>query len=115
MTLADIAHARSGDKGNLVNIGVFSYKHKGYEFLRKELSSDRVMAYFADICGGDVTRYELPQIGALNFVLDKALGHGTPSALRSDSQGKVLGVSILQMQLIKPEFYKEMLRDWVIS
>ena len=109
MKLKEIAYARSGDKGNSVNIGVLAYKSKGYAFLLQELTAEKVREYFASICDGDVIRYELPNLWGLNFVLNNSLGLGSRSSLRTDSQGKVLGTSILQMEILQPENFKDMI------
>jgi len=97
--LGDIAHARSGDKGNHANIGVIAYTDAGYEFLSRELTADRVADYFAALQPTNVERFELPGIRAFNFLLYDALAGGASRSLRTDSQGKTLGPAILQMEL----------------
>jgi hypothetical protein len=74
--LIDIAHGRSGDKGDSANIGIIAYDDKGYEVLKKYLTAEVVKKYFEEICLGEVERYEMPNIRALNFVLHNALGGG---------------------------------------
>jgi hypothetical protein len=99
MKLAEIAHARSGDKGNHANIGVVAYTAAGFEFLKRELTAERVAAYFAGLGASGVERFELPLVGALNFVLYNALGGGASQSLRIDTQGKLLGTAILELEL----------------
>ena len=97
--LGDIAHARSGDKGNHANIGVIAWREEDFAYLKAVLTAQRVKEFFTDICAGPVERYELPKVQALNFVLKNALGGGAGTSLRTDSQGKVLGQAILEMRL----------------
>ena len=96
-TLRKIAHARSGDKGSNVNIGVIAYTQAGYEILEKKLTADVVQAYFSALGLKSVTRYELPNLLAFNFVLHGVLGKGGSRSLRLDPQGKVLGQILLDM------------------
>ena len=97
--LGQIAHARSGDKGNHANIGVVAYTSAGYDFLETELTADRVADFFAGLIVSEVDRYELPKLGALNFVLHNALAGGASRSLRIDTQGKLLGTAILTLKL----------------
>jgi hypothetical protein len=97
--LGDVAHARSGDKGNHANVGVVAYTAAAYEFLSRELTADRVAEFFAALEPTNVVRYELPGIRAFNFLLYDALAGGASRSLRIDSQGKTLGPAILQMEL----------------
>ncbi len=99
MRLADIAHARSGDKGNHANVGVIAYDPADYDFLKQVLTADRVAAYFVGLGPTRVVRYELPNLSALNFVLENALAGGASLSLRIDSQGKLLGTAILDLEL----------------
>jgi len=101
--LIEIAHARSGDKGDTANIGVIARKPEYYPLLVRYLTVDRVRSYFTGICFGPVERYELPNLGALNFVLYRALGGGGTKSLRNDSQGKTLSSVLLHMELDLPE------------
>jgi hypothetical protein len=101
--LGQIAHARSGDKGNHANIGVVAYTPAGYEFLQKELTTQRVAHYFASWGASRVERFELPKIWALNFLLYDVLAGGASRSLRIDTQGKLLGTLILELQLLRPE------------
>lgn len=100
--VGDIAHARSGDKGSSANVGVIAYSGTGFEFLRNALTSERVMAFFRPLGVTNVTRYELPNLAALNFVLADALAGGGSRSLRIDAQGKTLGQAILEMPLEIP-------------
>jgi len=110
MKLAEIAHARSGDKGNSANIGVIAFKSEGYDYLLNELTADKVRTYFSAVCKGMVIRYELPNLLGLNFVLKNSLGGGAGSSLRTDSQGKVLGTTLLQMEIPRPQNANQMMR-----
>lgn len=107
--LGQIAHARSGDKGNHANVGVVAYSEAGYEFLRQSLTADSVQSYFAGLGTSRVERFELPKVWALNFLLYDALGGGASRALRIDTQGKLLGTAILELQLPSPPNLHEML------
>jgi hypothetical protein len=100
--LHKIAYARSGDKGNSVNIGVIAYTEAGYELLATYLTDAVVKNYFAALSPKRVTRYELPNLLALNFVLEEALAGGGSLSLRLDNQGKSLGQAILQLPLELP-------------
>lgn len=97
--LGDIAYARSGDKGTGANIGILAYDPEGYDYLQRELTADRVAAYFAPMNPGDITRYELPNLLALNFVLPQVLAGGGSRSLRIDAQGKSLGQVLLELEL----------------
>jgi hypothetical protein len=97
--LREIAYARSGDKGCHANIGVIAYTAAGYAFLQKELSADRVQAYFQPLGVISTLRYELPNLLAFNFVLKGVLGEGGSRSLRTDAQGKALGQILLEMTL----------------
>jgi hypothetical protein len=102
ISLGDIAHARSGDKGNHANIGVVAYTPDGFEFLQRELTAERVAAYFIGLGCTKVDRFELPKVGALNFLLHNALAGGASQSLRIDTQGKLLGTAILDLPLPAP-------------
>ncbi len=97
--LGQIAHARSGDKGNLVNIGVIVYKPEDYATLLREVTAERVQAHFAERIEGSVERFELPNIQALNFVCRQALMGGGTLSLLSDAQGKSFGGGILSLEI----------------
>jgi hypothetical protein len=100
--LVALAHARSGDKGDHANIGVAARSDAAYAFLRAALTAARVKEYYADLVQGDVVRYELPNLRALNFVLHNALGGGGTLSLRVDHQGKTLAQGLLQMEIDVP-------------
>lgn len=97
--LKEIAHGRSGDKGDAANIGIITYDDKGYEIIQKHLTAEKVKKHFAGICFGKVERYELPNIRALNFLLHNTLGGGGTVSLMHDAQGKTLATALLRMEL----------------
>ena len=101
--LLDIAHARSGDKGDTANVGVIALKPEWYPLIRDELSLDRVRRHFLGVITGDVERFELPNLYALNFLLHGALGGGGTVSLKTDAQGKVFSTAMLRMMLDVPE------------
>ena len=107
--LGKIAHARSGDKGNHANVGVVAYTPAGYEWLVRELTAERVQAFFEGLGISRVERFELPRVGALNFVLYNALAGGASQSLRIDTQGKLLGTAILELELPAPPTLAELL------
>jgi len=97
--LSQIAHTRSGDKGDTSNIGVIVYDQRDYPLLVRELTAERVRAFLGYMVKGRVERFELPNLGALNFLLYEALGGGGTVSLRVDAQGKTLGAALLRMQI----------------
>ncbi|XKM14418.1 hypothetical protein RCS94_04395 [Orbaceae bacterium ac157xtp] len=99
MKLREIAHSRTGDKGNISNISVIAYDMNDYEKLKQAVTAEKVKAYFSDIVKGEVVRYELPNIGALNFVMYSALGGGVTRTLAHDMHGKGLSAAILNMEI----------------
>ena len=99
VALAQIAHARSGDKGDTANIGIIAYHDRHYPILVREVTAARVKAYFGGLVKGDVERFELPNLAALNFLLHEALGGGGTLSLRIDAQGKTLGAALLGMEI----------------
>lgn len=99
MKLRDLAHSRTGDKGNISNISVIAYDPKHYPLLLAQVTSARVRAHFAGIVAGDVVRYELPGIAALNFVMDQALGGGVTRSLALDAHGKSLSSALLELEI----------------
>jgi hypothetical protein len=103
MRLIDIAHARSGDKGDTANIGLIAREERFYQILAREVTAERVKAHFAGICKGRVERFELPNLGALNFLLHESLGGGGTVSLRVDAQGKTLSAALLRMEIEVPE------------
>ena len=101
--LVDIAHARSGDKGDTANVGVIALKPEWYPLIAKHLTLDRVREHFRGIITGDVERYELPNLKALNFLLHGALDGGGTLSLKTDAQGKVFSTAMLRMVLDVPD------------
>jgi hypothetical protein len=101
--LKDLAHTRSGDKGDTVNIGVIAYRPEDYDLLVEHLTAERVKDHFGDMVKGEVERFELPNLGALNFLLHNALGGGGTVSLMTDAQGKTFSTAILRMQLDVPD------------
>lgn len=97
--LSRVAHARSGDKGDLSNIGVIAREDRWYPILLREVTPERVKAHFGDLVRGRVERYELPNLGALNFLLYEALDGGGTISLRIDAQGKTLSAALLRLQI----------------
>ncbi len=95
----DIAHARSGDKGDTGNVGVIARRPEFYPLLAKYLTVDRVKKHFQGITLGKVERFELPNLGALNFLLHRSLGGGGTRSLKNDAQGKTLSSVMLRMEL----------------
>jgi len=106
--LCEIAHARSGDKGNGANIGVIAYTAAGFAYLERQLTPQRLAEHFAQLQPAEIQRYPLPGIHAFNFVLPGFLAGGASRSLRIDSQGKVLALSVLEMRLPRPENLEEM-------
>lgn len=97
--LLNIAHGRSGDKGDAANVGIIAYDDKGYEIIKKHLTEERVKSHFEGICLGKVERFELPNIRALNFLLHNTLGGGGTVSLKHDAQGKTLAAALLRMEI----------------
>lgn len=97
--LVDIAHARSGDKGNVANIGLLAREPEYYEVLEEHVTADRVAAHFSEICHGDVKRYPMPNIDGFNFVLEESLGGGGMSSVRVDRLGKTYSGALLRMEI----------------
>ena len=101
--LYNLAHARSGDKGDICNIGVIARRAAYYPILVRELTAERVKSHFGELCRGRVERYELPNLDALNFVLHAALDGGALTSLRLDRQGKTYGFALLRLEVEIPE------------
>jgi hypothetical protein len=95
----DLAHARSGDKGNTSNVAVIAYDDAGWERIRRQLTSERVMAAYAHLAHGPITRYEVPKLRALNFVIENALAGGVTRSLRLDPHGKTFSTIVLGIEL----------------
>jgi hypothetical protein len=103
LQLVHLAHARSGDKGDMANVGVIAYDPAHYELLRRELTAERVQAHFGALVKGRVERFELPNLYALNFLLPGALDGGGTVSLLNDAQGKVMSSALLRLELDVPE------------
>ena len=97
--LSNIAHTRSGDKGDTCNIGVIAYDARYYPVLVRELTPERVKSFFGALILGKVERFELPSLGALNFLLHESLGGGGTVSLRTDAQGKTFGAALLRLEI----------------
>jgi hypothetical protein len=97
--LVELAHARSGDKGDTANVGLIALREEIYPILVREVTTDRVKSHFKGICRGDVERFELPNLGALNFLLHETLGGGGTLSLMTDAQGKTFSTALLRMEI----------------
>ena len=101
--LLRLAHARSGDKGDTANVGLIALKPEFYPVLVKEVTAAKVARHFKGVIKGKVERYELPNLGALNFLLHGALGGGGTVSLKTDAQGKVFSTALLRMEIPVPK------------
>lgn len=99
MRLYEIAHSRTGDKGNISNVSLIAYDIKDYQLLEQRVTAAKVKEWFSDMVKGEVVRYELPQLGALNFVMYDALGGGVTRTLSLDMHGKGLSSYLLNMEI----------------
>lgn len=97
--LVDLAHARSGDKGDTANVGLIALRPEWYPLIAREVTRERVRAHFTEVITGDVERFELPNLKALNFLLHGALDGGGTLSLKTDAQGKVFSTALLRMTL----------------
>ena len=97
--LTKLAHARSGDKGDTANIGLIALQDELYPILVREVTAERVKQHFKGICHGEVERFELPNLGALNFLLHQSLGGGGTLSLMTDAQGKTFSTALLRMEI----------------
>jgi len=97
--LIRLAHARSGDKGDTANVGLIALQPEFYPIIAREVTAARVKEHFKGICHGDVDRFELPNLGALNFLLHESLGGGGTLSLMTDAQGKTFSTAMLRMQI----------------
>jgi non-ribosomal peptide synthetase component E (peptide arylation enzyme) len=104
--LREIAHSRTGDKGNTSNISVIAYDARYFPLLKQQVTAARVKAHFAGVVQGDVVRYELPNIAALNFVMDQTLGGGVTRSLALDAHGKSLSSALLDLEIELPPDHK---------
>ena len=99
MKLRDIAHTRSGDKGDISNISIIAYRRVNFDLLRQVVTPQAVRDHLEGIVKGEVARYELPSLGALNFVLQRALGGGVTRSLALDAHGKCLAALLLDLEI----------------
>ncbi len=97
--LTKLAHARSGDKGDTANVGLIALRDEIYPLLVREVTAERVKQHFKGICKGEVERFELPNLGALNFLLHESLGGGGTLSLMTDAQGKTFSTALLRMEI----------------
>ena len=97
--LTKLAHARSGDKGDTANVGLIAFRDDLYPLLVREVTAARVKNHFKGICKGEVERFELPNLGALNFLLHESLGGGGTLSLMTDAQGKTFSTALLRMEI----------------
>jgi hypothetical protein len=110
LNLADVAHGRSGDKGNHANIAVLAYTPAGFAWLKEHLTAEVVRRYFESLGPSRVVRYEAANLLGLNFVLYDILAGGASRSLRTDTQGKTLALALLRMPLSRPENFAAMKR-----
>jgi hypothetical protein len=101
--LLDIAHARSGDKGDTANVGVIALRPEWFQLLQRELTVQRVAQHFEGVIEGEVERFDLPNLNALNFLLHGALDGGGTLSLKTDAQGKVFSTALLRMKIDVPD------------
>jgi hypothetical protein len=99
LQLTKLAHARSGDKGDTANIGLIALREVLYPLLVREVTAERVKQHFRGICKGEVERFELPNLSALNFLLHESLGGGGTLSLMTDAQGKTFSTALLRMEV----------------
>ena len=99
MRLRDIAHSRAGDKGNTSNLSLIAFDAADHAWLERHVTPERVKAHFAGLVKGKVTRYTLPHLGAMNFVMEEALGGGVTRSLALDAHGKCLSAILLDMEI----------------
>lgn len=97
--LIKLAHARSGDKGDTANVGIIALKPEYYEILKEKVTVEKVKAHYGDMVKGKIERFEMPNIGAINFLLHHALGGGGTLTLKHDAQGKTYSTSFLRMEI----------------
>ncbi len=101
--LTQLAHARSGDKGDTANVGLIALREEFYPILVREVTAARVKEHFRGICLGEIERFELPNLGALNFLLHESLGGGGTLSLMTDAQGKTFSSAMLRMEIEIPD------------
>ena len=110
IALSNIAHGRSGDKGNHANVAIIAYTQAGYDWLRTHLTADAVAKYFAPMQPSRVERFEAANVWGLNFLLHDILAGGASRSLRIDTQGKTLALTLLQMEIETPANVEAMTR-----
>lgn len=103
ISLLKLAHARSGDKGDTANVGLIALRDEFYPLLVREVTADAVKSHFGELVKGKVERFELPNLGALNFLLHQSLGGGGTLSLMTDAQGKTFSTALLRMQIDVPD------------
>ena len=108
--LTKLAHARSGDKGDTANVGLIALREEIYPILVREVTAERVKRHFKGISMGEVERFELPNLGALNFLLHESLGGGGTLSLMTDAQGKTFSTALLRMEIDIPDQEADNLR-----
>ena len=101
--LTELAHARSGDKGDTANVGLIALRDEFYPLLVREVTAERVKQHFTGMVKGGVERFELPNLGALNFLLHESLGGGGTLSLMTDAQGKTFSTALLRMKIEIPD------------
>ena len=101
--LLKLAHARSGDKGDTANVGLIALREEFYPLLAREVTAARVKEHYGRLVGGEVERFELPNLGALNFLLHESLGGGGTLSLMTDAQGKTFSTALLRMEVEVPD------------
>lgn len=99
ISLLKLAHARSGDKGDTANVGLIALRDDFYPLLVREVTAEAVRRHFGEMVKGDVERFELPNLGALNFLLHESLGGGGTLSLMTDAQGKTFSTALLRMEI----------------
>ncbi|CAN5146547.1 hypothetical protein BH10PLA2_BH10PLA2_25520 [soil metagenome] len=108
--LAEVAHGRSGDKGNHANVAILAYTPEGFRWLREQLTNSVVAAFFNGLGVTRVVRFEAEKLQAFNFVLENALGGGASRSLHTDTQGKSFALTLLQLELPRPSNWAQMIR-----
>jgi len=103
ISLLKLAHARSGDKGDTANVGIIAFKDEYYPLIVREVTAERVKEHFGPMVKGEVERFELPNLGALNFLLHGSLGGGGTLSLMTDAQGKTFSTALLRMDIDVPD------------
>jgi hypothetical protein len=103
MQLRDLCGVRSGDKGDISDLSLFADSDAAYQVIVEQVTAERVAAHFGELVKGTVTRYEVPNVWALKFVMTEALGGGGPASLRADNLGKTLGGALLRMEIDVPD------------